>query len=90
MIQRAALYFWATHSGAELDLFFSKGGRRHGVEFKRADAPRLSPSMRSALDDLELDALMVVYPGHQPYPVAERVTVTPLDEIVTGERTLLP
>jgi hypothetical protein len=30
------------------------------VEIKRADAPRLSSSMRQALEDLELDRLLVI------------------------------
>ena len=58
-----AAYFWATHAGAELDLLMQKDGRRVGVEFKRADAPSLTPSMRIAMRDLGLDALYVVYPG---------------------------
>ncbi|OIO90776.1 MAG: hypothetical protein AUK02_00665, partial [Anaerolineae bacterium CG2_30_58_95] len=48
-------YFWATHSGAELDLLLIKNGRRIGVECKRMDAPRLTPSMRIALQDLQLE-----------------------------------
>ena len=71
-------YFWATHSGAELDLLLFKNGRRVGVEFKRTDAPRLTPSMRSALADLSLDALYVVYPGDRRYILAERVEAVPL------------
>jgi hypothetical protein len=75
-------YFWATHGGAELDLLMIKNGRRVGVEFKRADAPRLTPSMRSALTDLALDALYVVYPGERRYVVAERVEAVPLTAVL--------
>ena len=32
-------YFWATHSGADLDLLLIKDGKRIGVECKRLDAP---------------------------------------------------
>lgn len=56
-------FFWATHGGAELDLFLPSGPIRLGVEVKRADAPVITKSMRSALIDLELDRLVVVYPG---------------------------
>jgi predicted AAA+ superfamily ATPase len=84
-------YFWATHGGAELDLLLIIGGRRLGVECKRMDAPRLTPSMRMALDDLALDHLFVVYPGEQHYPLADRVTVSPLTTIAAeGARALLP
>jgi len=75
-------YFWATHAGAELDLLMVKDGRRFGVEFKRADAPRLTPSMTVALNDLDLDALFVVYPGERRYALSERVEVVPLVAVV--------
>ena len=74
-------YFWATHAGAELDLLMIKDGRRVGVEFKRADAPQLTPSMRIALKDLALDSLYVVYPGERRYRLAERVQAVPLAAI---------
>ena len=75
-------YFWATHNGAELDLLLFKNGRRIGVECKRADAPTLTPSMRTALDDLKLDRLDVVYPGEKRYALAKKVTVVPLPEYI--------
>ncbi len=75
-------YFWATHNGAELDLLLFERGRRIGVECKRADAPRLTPSMRCALHDLSLDALYVVYPGERRYAIADEVTVVPLEEFI--------
>jgi predicted AAA+ superfamily ATPase len=71
-------YFWATHAGAELDLLLFKGSRRIGVEIKRADAPRLTPSMQVALRDLDLDRLFVIYPGERRYSLAEKVDVLPL------------
>jgi predicted AAA+ superfamily ATPase len=71
-------YFWATHGGAELDLLLIKDGRRVGIECKRADAPRLTPSMVTARKDLGLEALYVVYPGARRYPLAEGIEVVPL------------
>lgn len=77
------VYFWATHAGAELDLLMIKDGRRVGVEFKRADAPQLTPSMRTALNDLALDALYVVYPGDRRYRLGERAEVVPLAAVLS-------
>lgn len=74
-------HFWATHQGAELDLLLLKGGRRFGVEIKFQDAPRLTPSMRVALEDLRLERLTVLYPGSQPYDLAPRVHVMPLGQL---------
>ncbi len=79
-----AAYFWATHGGAELDMLLFKHGRRYGVEIKRADAPRLTPSMRHAMEDLRLDGLTVVYPGSKPYSLAELVRVIPLGMVAEG------
>ena len=72
------VYFWAAHSGAELDLLLIKDGRRLGVACKRVDAPRLTPSMRTALATLELAKLLVIYPGPLPYPLEEKIQVLPL------------
>jgi predicted AAA+ superfamily ATPase len=71
-------YFWATHNGAELDLFLLKDGKRIGVEFKRKDAPRLTRSMKIAFEDLKLDELRVIYPGTKNYALAEGISVEPL------------
>jgi predicted AAA+ superfamily ATPase len=83
------MYFWATHSGAELDLLLIQRGKRIGVECKRMDAPKLTPSMRTAMQDLELDKLIVVYPGVQPYPLAERISVLPLSKIATEPEMII-
>ncbi len=74
-------YFWATHSGAELDLFFLRQGKRFGVEFKLNEAPRVTRSMHVALEDLGLDHLWIVYPGRESYPVHERITVAALASV---------
>jgi hypothetical protein len=77
-------WFWATHNGAEIDLILWKDGRRLGVECKRVDAPRLTPSMRIALEDLKLERIAVVYPGVRRYRLAEQVEVVPLDAVAEG------
>lgn len=71
-------YFWATHQGAEIDLILSRGDRLMGVECKRADAPRMTPSMRVALSDLGLERIAVIYPGSRRYQVAQGVEAVPL------------
>jgi predicted AAA+ superfamily ATPase len=82
-------YFWATHSGAELDLLLIKNGQRIGVECKRVDAPRLTPSMRAAVNDLELSKLLVIYPGSRPFPLAENIRVIPLSSLADKSINLL-
>ena len=71
-------YYWATYNGAELDLLVFKNGRRIGIECKRADAPVMTRSMRTALADLKLDHLYVLYPGDKAYTLGKKVEVAPL------------
>ena len=74
-------YFWATYGGAELDLLLFKDGRRLGVEVKRMDAPRVTPSIRTAMEDLGLDHLTVIYPGERRYRLSDQVEVLPMAEL---------
>ena len=71
-------YFWATHQGAEIDLILRRGDRLFGVECKRVDAPRLTPSIRIALDDLRLERVAIVYPGTKRFALTDRVEAVPL------------
>jgi predicted AAA+ superfamily ATPase len=66
-------YFWATHTGAELDLLVVRGRRRVGFEIKRTAAPKVSKSMRIAAADLKVDRLDVVHAGTETFPLAEGI-----------------
>lgn len=74
-------YFWGTHGGAELDLMFFHQGKRYGIEIKFSEAPEVTRSMHTAIQDLELAHLWVIYPGSQDYPVHEHITVYPLQQV---------
>ncbi|MBA4369432.1 MAG: hypothetical protein C0403_17540, partial [Desulfobacterium sp.] len=52
-------FFWATHQGAELDLILRRKGGLFGVECKRTDTPRLTPSIRNAIEDLGLKHVLI-------------------------------
>ena len=84
MVEPDETYYWATHGGAELDLMLIKNGRRLGVECKRLDAPRLTPSMAIAMKDLELEQIAVIYPGTKRYPIAANVRAVPLGALADG------
>lgn len=88
MVEPDEVYFWATYAGAELDLLLMKDGRKLGVEYKREDAPRLTPSMRIALDDLKLEQIAVVYPGTRHYSLAKRINAVPLTALADGMKGL--
>lgn len=83
--QQGEYYFWATQADAELDLLIIKDGKRLGFEFKYADAPKTTKSMHIALHDLELDKLIVVYPGNKVFPITEKISACGLETIATDE-----
>jgi predicted AAA+ superfamily ATPase len=74
-------FFWALHSGAELDLLVVRGSQRLGFEIKLTDAPKITPSMRSALDGLKLERLYVVHAGSDAFPLAKNIEALPLARI---------
>jgi predicted AAA+ superfamily ATPase len=80
-LPRANADYWRTQAGAELDLLLL-GPRRIGIEIKRADAPTLTPSIASALKDLELHRLFVIYPGSTRYALHQKVEVLPLTDCI--------
>jgi len=72
-------YFYAIHSGSEIDLYFPN--RNTGVEIKFQDVPRLTRSMHIAMEDLKLKELLVVYPGNREFQLADGVRATPLARV---------
>jgi predicted AAA+ superfamily ATPase len=74
-------YFWATHGGAELDLLMLRGGKRYGFEFKYADAPGTTRSMRVAIETLGLEHLWVIYPGRDEYVLDACITAIPVRQL---------
>lgn len=81
-------FHWSTHAGAELDLLVMAGNRRYGFEVKRAEAPRLTASMRSAFETLGLERLDVVHAGRDLYTLAPRVRALPAAQLPSALRRL--
>jgi predicted AAA+ superfamily ATPase len=74
-------FFWKLHSGAELDLLIRRGNTRRGFEVKLTSAPKVTPSMRSALENLQLEELVVVHAGRESYPLAEGIRAVALERL---------
>ncbi len=79
------VFFWATHQGAEIDLILRRGDRLFGIECKRADAPRMSPSLRIATGDLGLARVAVLYPGGRRYALSDSVEAVPLAALAAAQ-----
>lgn len=75
-------FFWATHTGAELDLLVIRGRKRWGFEVKRTSAPTFTPSMRTALADLGLQRLFVIHAGRHSFDMAQQVRALALPNLL--------
>jgi uncharacterized protein len=80
--RREECFFWALHTGAELDLLVVRGTRRLGFEIKLTDVPRVTPSMRSALDVLHLDSLDVIHAGQNTFGMGDRLRAVALSRVL--------
>jgi predicted AAA+ superfamily ATPase len=67
-------FFWATHSGAELDLLVVRGRRRWAFEFKRSSAPTFTKSLKAAIDALQPAHTFVLHAGDRSFHLREHVT----------------
>lgn len=83
------VYFWSTHSGAELDLLFLRGNKRYGFEFKFSDAPKVTKSMKIALEDLGLHELWVIYPGNENFQLEERIQAVSIQSLTQKLNALI-
>jgi predicted AAA+ superfamily ATPase len=73
-------FFWRTQDGAEIDLLVHRGNRRLGFEFKLTTAPRTTRSMHIALQDLDLEEIIVIHAGEGCFPLAEHIRAVALAE----------
>jgi len=66
-------YFWAAHSGPEIDLVWIRGRRRWGFEIKRTSSPILTRSLMTAMEALGLQRASVVHAGEHTLRLHRRV-----------------
>ena len=71
-------YFWGIHNQAELDLLIIKDGKRFGFEVKFTDSPKMTKSLNTSINVLQLDHVFLIYPGKMAFPLTEKVKAIPL------------
>jgi uncharacterized protein len=77
-VQRGEAFFWGTHSGADLDLLVVRGSTRLGFEIKLTKSPKVTASMRTAVEVLGLEHVYVMCHGQgTPWELAEGITAVP-------------
>jgi len=87
-VQPSEAYFRATHGAAEIDLVFPWRGRLQGVEVRWREQPRMTRSLHTAITDLDLEHVWLVYPGDERFPLHERVTALPAAQVPTLAQVL--
>lgn len=75
-------YYWATYTGAELDLLMFVDGKRIGFEIKYADSPKITKSMRITFIELQLEKLYIVYPGNRSFILDNNIEVISINELI--------
>lgn len=75
------VFFYGTHNGMELDLFWTNFGKSYGAEFKYQDAPKTTKSMHQAIEDLSLEHLWVLHPGDQSYSLTAKITALSIHDL---------
>ncbi len=81
-LRPANAWFWAAHGGGEVDLLVTIEGHRIGFEVKFNEAPTVTRAMHNVVETLQLEHLFVVCPTPHAYPVAERISVLPVAQVV--------
>jgi predicted AAA+ superfamily ATPase len=76
-------YFWATHSGAELDLLIVRGTERIGFEIKRTTQPSSTKSLTSARQTLRLDRTYIIHGGEHSFWISPDVEAVAAADIAT-------
>jgi predicted AAA+ superfamily ATPase len=82
MLGERNVFFWKLHSGAKIDGLIHLPNKRIGIEIKLTEAPVLSKSLYSAVDDLHLDEVWIVCPCDKLIYLKENVKVVPINVCV--------
>jgi predicted AAA+ superfamily ATPase len=80
--ERVEPSFYRTSGGAEIDLVLRwPDGKEWAIEVKRSLSPQPTRGMRSAIEDLEPERSLIVYPGEDRYHLGGNVEVIGLPDL---------
>jgi predicted AAA+ superfamily ATPase len=75
-------YFWAQHSGAELDFLINFQGQKLGFEIKMTDKPTITASIKTSLEALKLDKIFIITPHKGVFDLSDKVSALGIEDIV--------
>jgi len=77
---KAELYFYRTHQGAECDLIIVKGNTvKACIEIKFTSSPKMSKGFYVSTEDLHSENNYILIPGEESYQVSKNTIVNGLD-----------
>jgi predicted AAA+ superfamily ATPase len=80
--ERVEPSFYRTSGGAEIDLVLRwPEGKEWAIEVKRSLSPQPTRGMRSAIEDLEPERSLIVYPGEDRYHLGGNIEVIGLPDL---------
>lgn len=82
------VFFGGTYSHAELDLIILKNGKRLGFEFKYTDSPKITKSMKIAMEDLQLKEIILIYPGTKSFPLSKQIKAEGLKNYILSKKII--
>jgi uncharacterized protein len=82
IIEPDEAYFWSDGQAAEIDLVLFRDGTMYGVVCDRAEIPSIKPTMLTALSDLGMEKMTIIYPGDKRFPLHERIEAVPVSDII--------
>lgn len=74
-------YYWGLNNQSALDLLIVKYGKKHAFEFKYTDSPKATKSMYTAINDLELEKIIIVVPGNNKFFLEENIIVCGIEAL---------
>jgi uncharacterized protein len=74
--------FYRSAVGSELDLIIQKRNKKIAIECKASTAPKLTKGFWKAIEDVNPEFTYVVAPVSEKFPIAEKVWVCNLSELI--------
>ena len=88
--RRAKLSYWRDRTGAELDAVWAEEDLRVGAEVKFSPRPRISKTMKKAIDTLHLSHLWVLHRGKETFRLAKHITAVPATQFLSDQQGSVP
>jgi predicted AAA+ superfamily ATPase len=89
LLREDNFYFWRSHQGEEVDLFFELNGKRFGIEVKFNLRPKISLSMTNSVSHLKLNHLIVINPLGVTQELASKISMMSVEYFHENFRKIL-